>query len=322
MKRYLFGCLVLIFNGFPLPSFSQQGPLFTQYIFNGLILNPAYAGYQENTQINTTYRSQWSGFPYSPKTFSVSGDGLILGDRLGLGLLFTNDQLGAQENLTAELDISYRLHLSEKSNLNFGLGVNLNQNSVNQSLLTLQQPEAVTSKFLLNTLFTNLRFGLYWYDPKGYLGLSLNDLRNIEVSPGTYYLGIHPIYYFTGGKLWGEETGYKIKSSLLIQEDFKSPTNLDLNLLLLFPQNMGVGIGYRSDIAGKSLPASTQSLSAANAVSFSVEIYTRQNLRIGYSFDYSLNTLADASQGSHEISLTYSFSRRRILDPTRKCYFF
>jgi len=306
----------------PRNLFAQQGVLFTQYLFNGLILNPAYAGYQDEITINSTYRSQWLGIPGAPKSLTLSLDGPILQDKLAFGALVVKDQLGAQNNLQMEFDIAYRVQLGQNSNLNFGIGGNLNQNSLNPSLLVLLVPETVTSKYLQNSVFPNLRFGLFWYNAKNYIGLSANDLRNIQVNPGNLYIGIHPNYYFTAGHVSSLLENMRLKSSFLFQEDFINPTNLDLNFFLLFPQNFWLGFSYRTDInliPNKNL---TANLVSRNSLSGAVEIFAPGSWRFGYSYDYSLNQLANVSQGSHEISVGYHFHKKSIKDPTRKCYYF
>jgi len=302
--------------------FAQQGVLFTQYLFNGLILNPAYAGYQDELSLNTTYRSQWVGIPQAPKSFSLSADLPLIQDKLSGGLLIVKDQLGAQENQQAEIDLSYRVRLGNSENLQFGVGGNINQNAINPNLLVLLVPETVTSKYLQNTVFGNLRFGLYWYNSKNYAGLSVNDLRNITVDPGNLYIGIHPNYYLTAGNLSPFSTSIQIKSSFLIQEDFINPTNLDLNLFLLFSEKIWFGLSYRTEfniIKTNNLP---NNLASKNSLSGSIQIFSPGNWRFGYAYDYSLNQLSSVSQGSHEVSISYHLNKRKEKDPTRKCYYF
>ncbi len=110
MNRYFTRIMLLLAGTLSCAAANaQQDVQFSQYMFNGLYINPAYAGYREQWNVNVFYRTQWQGFPGAPKTFSAAADGTINGDRIGLGLQVINDQLGIQKNTALYGSYAYRI---------------------------------------------------------------------------------------------------------------------------------------------------------------------------------------------------------------------
>lgn len=305
----------------PIRSMAQQGVLFTQYLFNGLLLNPAYAGYQDHLTLSSIYRSQWSGFPGAPRSFSFSADAPILARKAGLGILLVNDVLGAEHNTTAEVDFSYQLTLTENSQLKFGIGTSINQYAVNPEQLRFLEPEALTSSVMINSRRQNLRTGLFWYNQSNYLGLSVNGLlKNREANDG---ISIHMLrtYIFTAGTLLPFTPDLSLKPSLLIREDFASPIAVDLNLFVLFRNSFWLGLSYRAGM-NTSHSATINYPISRNALSCIAEIYASHHWRIGYAYDYSLNSYSSLIAGSHELSIGYSLDEHSQKSRNNKCYYF
>ncbi|GAB3824545.1 hypothetical protein GCM10028895_33030 [Pontibacter rugosus] len=108
-------------------TYAQQAPQYSQYIFNELVINPAYAGSKEILHINSTYRMQWTGLEGAPVTQTLSIDGPTYNKRLGWGLHFVNDELGAQSQTAAYANIATRINLDRFSTLAFGVAVGASQ---------------------------------------------------------------------------------------------------------------------------------------------------------------------------------------------------
>src|ERR1700761_6451779 len=129
---------------------AQQDIQFSQYVFNGLSLNPAYAGYKGQPYLNTTFRDQWAGFPGAPKTGVISLDGVTdqENDRMGLGVQLLYDQLGPQKNYSLTGDYSYRIPLNNDEDdphrLCLGVSGVASQYSLNGSVLTYTDPNDPT----------------------------------------------------------------------------------------------------------------------------------------------------------------------------------
>ncbi|GAA0564855.1 PorP/SprF family type IX secretion system membrane protein [Chitinophaga japonensis] len=311
---------------------AQQNLQFSQYAFNGLSVNPAYAGYKEMWFLNATYRQQWTSLPGAPKTGSISIDGVAPApdNRVGLGLQFMYDKLGPQQALALYANYAYRIPLDETGNrrICLGIGAGATQYSVDGTALTYNDdndqaiPPGVARKIV-----PDFRFGVYFFTPRFYAGLSAMDLLS-EINDGTRYswkgndyATIKKIrhYYLTLGTMFPLSEHVSFKPSLLVKEDFKGPTNLDLNAVFLVVEKIWLGASWRTGVKVWNKDHLQDNLSQKDAFSFQVQFFATDYLRIGYAYDYTTNGLASYEKGTHEIGIGYGlFSRKnkaRTLSP-------
>jgi len=333
-KKTTIGRLVLfmvslsgIFNN----SFAQQNIQFTQYLFNTLSVNPAYAGYKEDWYAQVTYRTQWVGIYEAPETTLLSIDGLTnsFNKNVGLGLQFCADKLGAQSANSLYANYAYRLQLDnlDMSRLSFGLGIGVTQYGIDVSQL---QPVSADDPVLttgINSVYKpNVRFGVYYYNPKYFIGLSCIDLFSVKNTISNYSSNVDStvavvqqrhFYLVSGGVL--ELTNYtKFRPSIMIREDLKGPTNLDLGVTFIFGNRFWVGGTYRTAVQlWKKSYTEGQSLNNLNAISGIFQFQVTERLRVGYSYDFAINSLSSYQKGSHELTLGVLLSRnvKRILSP-------
>ena len=300
-------------------SFAQQDAQYSQYIFNAVYINPAYAGYRERLNFNATYRNQWTGIEGAPKSFSLAVDALMPNERVGLSLTLGADQLGAQKNLSAFANYAYRFPVDEDetSKLAFGLGVGFQQFGINGNMLN---PGDLGDNFIpagtVTQLVPDVRAGVFYATPKMYLGGSVNNLI------GKYILDKKKLdfnfptpeqhFYLTGGALF-PVVDYEIdfKPVFLIKDDAAGPTVLDLNAFFLFKQKLWIGAGYRTGIKLYNKPAVIGNVRNPNAFIGMAEIFVNDRLRVGYSYDHSLGGLAGYSGSTHEISISWNFLNNR-----------
>lgn len=294
-----------------LSSRAQQAVQFSQYVFNGLILNPGYAGYKESTQAHLIYRTQWTGLDGAPATTSFTLDGVSKSADHGFGLIIIDDKLGAQSNLQTDFSYAYRISINEVSKLSLGFSAGLTEYKLNGSQLTTFDPSENLMNQTRNTLRPDLSIGLFYATDRYFIGLSSTGLLNNSFTQDPNYFVIQPsrFYYFTWGALFQPNDEISIKPSLLLKDDFKGPLNADFNLFFLFNEKLWLGGSYRTgfDIPKWNTPLQSN-LSINDASSFMIEYYINPTLRIGYAFDYSFNHLQSVSSGSHEISLGLELS--------------
>ncbi len=155
-------------------SYAQQTLQLSQYIFNGLAVNPAYAGYKENWTINLSSRLQWEGVDGAPKTSTLSIDGVTNDDtrNVGLGLLVTNDRLGPENNSSVYANYAYRLRLSrdDSQRLCFGIGAGVSEFGIDGSLFNAANTtDASIPLGVQYKLVPDFRVGLYYYSPDMYV---------------------------------------------------------------------------------------------------------------------------------------------------------
>jgi type IX secretion system PorP/SprF family membrane protein len=304
---------------------AQQDAQFNQYMFNMMYINPAYAGYKENLYVNSVYRTQWTGMEGAPRTISVAGDWGDEDSNVGLGILISNDKLGAQSNKSIYANYAYKLRLdfSNDGVLAFGMGLGIIQLGIDGTLLN---PIDITDPYIgaqvRKKLLPDTRAGLLYSNNHFYAAFSIDNVLSNFIGKQKHsdmmVLSPEPHLYLTGGSLFSFNGGLKMKPFLMIKDDLKGPTSLDINTFLYFNERISAGIFYRTAIKLYNKPALQPGLQNRNALGFITELFATDRMRLGYSFDYSLTRIAQYSLGSHEISLGYVFAKdKRIL----KCYF-
>jgi type IX secretion system PorP/SprF family membrane protein len=307
-----------------LPGLSQQNLQFSQYVFNGLSVNPAYAGYKQDWYMNAIYRHQWVSFPGAPQTAGISIDGLTNAhdERVGVGAQVMMDNLGPEKSLSAYGFYSYRIPLGDEGakRLCLGIGGGITQYSIDGTALKyIDDQDNAIPMGNTSTIIPDARFGIYYYTPKFYAGVSVMDLLSLYTDNTRYYWGGYNYktirktqhLYLTAGYLLNLSDNLKLKPSVLMKEDFKGPTNVDLNAFLLIADKLWVGGSYRTGVKLWKKPALADDLEQLDAASVIVEFYATQQLRIGYSYDITINKMAGYQQGSHEISLGFLFNSKK-----------
>lgn len=306
------------------PVHAQQSIQLTQYIFNSMSVNPAYAGYKEEWFVQAAMRSQWVGWDGAPKTGVVSIDGVVdpVAKRHGVGLQFTTDKLGAQASTSIYGNYALRLQMNaeDTKRLSFGIAGGLTQYSLDGNLLDpsdLGDPTLPLGK--ISSWVPDVRLGAYYYSPKWYVGVSVQDLFSDSKSDdyklnkaSTESLYRNVSMYLIGGMLFELDRGLHLRPSVMIKDDFKGPTTIDLNAMLIFNTRLWIGAGYRSRMKLLNREYNDKSpskLSSVNALAGIVQLYLNDNLRVGYSYDVMLNSMSNRQNGTHEITLGYSFGK-------------
>ncbi|RDC64678.1 hypothetical protein AHMF7616_03294 [Adhaeribacter pallidiroseus] len=295
MKLRLFILAMLVSCG----ALAQQKPQYTQYIFNGLVINPAYAGSKDVIHLNAFYRTQWTGLDGAPTTESFSIDGVTKSNRIGIGAQAVNDQIGAQRRTSATLNGAVKLNVSETGVLSLGVAAGASQFRVDRNKLSTIDPNDPTIiNAETNVITPDLRIGLYFHSDRFYLGMSATDLigTNREITFNT-----ERNYFLTAGYVFDLGEHLKFKPSVLMKENFQGPTNIDLNAFLLVDNRIWLGGSYRTaaNIFQNNFEAT--SLTTKDAVSVIGEIFLSPKLRLGYSYDFTLTQLNNYN--THEFSL-------------------
>jgi len=304
---------------------AQQTIQFSQYTFNGLAINPAYAGYKDNWTVNLSSRFQWVGINGAPQTETASVDGVANTDNsnVGLGLIVTNDRLGPESTTSAYANYAYRLQLDESDTrrLCFGIGAGVMQYSLNGSaLIATDAGDADIPAGSVSKITPDVRFGLYYYSPSFYVGASAFNLLSstlVNTTNNAPIVSQVRTFYLTAGAMLPLSDGIDAKPSFMVKEDFKGPTNLDLTNYFVFDKLVWVGASYRTGVAAWNKSNLQSSLENQDAVAAIAQISVSDNFRIGYSYDFTLTKLANYQSGSHELSISISFpnKKQRVISP-------
>lgn len=290
-------------------SVAQQLPQFTQYMYNTISINPAYAGSRETLSVVALHRSQWVGLDGGPTTQTVSVHTPLRNDRIGLGLSFINDELGYENFTYLYGDFSYTLPVGQKAKLAFGLKAGFTQYHIDQELL--DDPTVVNDQFfddVSNRWSPNVGLGLYLHTNRWYVGMSAPRILNTDYNNGRNgtidYVALERIsYYFTGGYVFDLSKTTKFKPAVLLKGTNGAPLSFDMTANFLFNDTFWLGGSYRIN-------------ESAEAFGIITDFQVSKQWRIGYAYEYPISELKSYTSGTHEILLMFElFKSKRIKSP-------
>lgn len=305
---------------------AQQEAQFSQYIFNGLYINPAAAGAKEDFYLHSFYRSQWTGVTGAPQSLSLAADGTIGDEKVGLGILLSLDKIGAQSNLAAYGNYAYRLQVGERGNqrLSFGLGIGLIESGIDGSKLTaVENGDNTVPIGNQSTILPDARAGVLYTSDSFFAGFSADNMvaKYWNRDKSLLVPVPKPHFYLTAGTLLYLNDDIRVKPSFLLKNANGSTTSLDLNAFLLLGDRTWVGGTYRSNLKLLANSYIGSGFQNANAVVLLVEFFVTNKLRIGYAFDYSTAAYSGFGNGSHELSLGIYLSKKSTQSFTTSSYF-
>lgn len=271
-------------------SYAQQDAQFTQYMYNTINVNPAYAGSRGALSIFALHRTQWVGLDGAPVTNAVSMNTPINGSNVGLGISIINDRIGPTHENTISADISYFIRTSETFKLSFGIKATGNSFDLDQTKLN---PVDATDPSLLNfnKFNPNIGAGVYLHSDKAYVGFSIpNFIESKRYNDNEVAIFKEKInYYLIAGYVFDLDDSIKFKPALLTKMVSGAPLQVDVSGNFMFNDRFVVGVAYRWSAA----------LSAM--VGFQIS----DGLFIGYGFDNETTNLKNYNSGSHEVFLRY-----------------
>lgn len=293
-------------------GFAQQNAQYSQYMFNGIYINPAYAGYKEVLNIHGYYRAQWTGIEGAPRSFSVAADGIANDGNVGLGVQVASDKLGAQSTQSIYASYAYRLRMNEEgtARLSFGISAGAVQLGIDGSMLHTLDPEFESPVGVQRTIVPDARAGIYYADERFYAGFSVDNLVSPYIGKSRFVYIPQPKQHFflTAGMLLPLSEDIHLKPSFLLKDDLAGPTSLDLNAFLLFRDKIWLGGSYRTGVRLYEKGHLESTLRKGSAAVAAIEVFPVTGLRIGYAYDFTLGGLQSYSGGSHEVSIGFSLS--------------
>jgi type IX secretion system PorP/SprF family membrane protein len=283
------------------PAKAQQIPQFSQYMFNGLYVNPAYAGYKENMYAHLIYRNQWVGIKGAPNTTMLSIDGKVIGGS-NLGATYINDQIGPFTINSFMLSYAFRFQTSETSRLSLGLAGGAIHYGIDKSKIS--DPDEPLLAATDNMWRPGIDAGVYFDMPNFYAGLSVMSLvPNKTEDPSLIIMRSDPSAYLTFGGMIPLTRSLALMPSTLLKTDFKSPITWDINAMLMIVERFWIGASYRTGLT--LLYDEKGDTRQYDALSLIAEAYVTERIRLGIAYDFDLNNLASTHNGSFEVSLGY-----------------
>ncbi len=274
---------------------AQQDAQYTQYMYNTLIVNPAYTGSTGNLEATLQHRTQWVGIDGAPQTQAFSIHSPMINEKVGLGLSAVNDRLGPSNDISLNGNFSYTLTLGADEKLAFGLRAGASMLNIDWSKgRYYQEGDPLLNTNINNRIDPLVGAGIYFYTSKWYAGVSVpNFIRTDyydDVQEATVSDRLH--YYAIGGYVFDLTDDLKFKPAVMGKIVSGSPIIVDTSANFLIQNVVTLGASYRWD----------DSVSALAGFQITKSIFA------GYSYDYSVTELNKYNDGSHEIILRFQLT--------------
>jgi type IX secretion system PorP/SprF family membrane protein len=288
---------------------AQQDIMVSQYMFNGLFLNPAYAGTHKYFSSSLLHRQQWVNFEGAPQTSIIAIDGPLYNQKMGVGLIFSHDKIGVTEQSDAYANYSYMLKLGA-GKLAFGIkaGVTNYVSKVDQLIVWDSDDQNFTGT-KQSALLAKFGAGVYYFTDKWYAGLSIPSMiaydsdKNFDISMESSS-EIRKHYYLTAGYVFDAGEKFKLKPSFLIKHQTAAPLEADVNFTVMYIETIALGVSYRTN----------------DAISVMAEYQANKRFRIGYAYDITTTNMRHYSNGTHEIMLGFDFGKDIIKTKTPRFF--
>ncbi|MEO0404603.1 MAG: type IX secretion system membrane protein PorP/SprF [Bacteroidota bacterium] len=273
--------------------FGQHQPLISQYMLNGLPLNPAFAGSRDALSVAGSYRQQWTGFDGAPSTAFITGHSPLKNDALAVGVTMFRDEIGVSSASGFQGVFAYRMNLNQ-GKLSFGLngGVSQIRNAWSNVITNEVTDDAFQSGDQSNWI-PDFGAGIYYYTPKWFASVSMPTMVEITYGGGGDYTpeiqpGLSHLFLNSGVEMKMSPKWY-LRPSVMLRYHASKTNQLDINAMMSWNETVEFGVSYRT----------------SQAVIGVVRYFVNPQFSVGYSFDHELSDLSNYSGGSHELTLRY-----------------
>lgn len=282
--------LIFLFISPELPA--QQKPVFSQYYFNPLALNPAFAGIQNELTTYGLYRNQWVNLDGAPKLITFSANSGIKRLPIGLGMMLSNETIGVHSDLSLYLSYAYRIRF-KIGTLSMGLQAGFTELKSDFTKLTIFNTGDPNLSGILNKFSPNFGTGLFFETNNSYIGLSVPYIINSKLfnDPAVQISEAESKRYvfLVMAHIFDLTKRLQIKPESLVRYQEGAPLGIDLNLKAILDQKIGMGMVYRS----------------GDALITTFEFQLNDNFRVGYAYEWTLTSLNKFSKGTHEFMVNY-----------------
>jgi len=280
-------------------SKAQQDPLYAQYISNPFLLNPAYAGFNNNLNTSITYRQQWAGMEGSPVTVNANAHISLLTNRMGAGLMFVSDKIGNSSTTEMMASYSYRIKLDNYKTLSFGLQAGVSRFRIDNSNVTAFDAGDPFFEGMISKSKPNFGAGIILSTDRYFLGLSVpRMLKTSLAGDGITATAYTQHYYAMGSYLILISEHLRFKPSALLKLVSGAPASIDINASLIIHENYQAGILTRS----------------FNTYGLFFQGIVKDSVRIGYVFEVPTGSSVGTNFTTHEITLGIRMNVLRFHD--------
>lgn len=287
-KLFYFGCLLSnVYCLLPTAAYSQQDPQYSQYMFNHLAVNPAYAGNRDVFATTLVYRNQWV-LEGAPTTATLALQSPIQDKKAGIGLEFVSDKLGLKRTNAVLASYAYRFQFL-KGKLAFGLRSGFYNYVFDWDKVKVKDKSDVVNTGVQSSKTTGTAdFGMYYYTRSFYWGLGLTHLNRGKVTDVSFSAK-QAVHFFMPVGMSFLKGKTLLNPSIMIKGAGHAPLEIDVNMNALLKERLWLGISFRTNYG----------------IVFLTQYLVSDKMKIGYSYDYGLNSIGTVGKGTHELMLGY-----------------
>ncbi|RKE03836.1 PorP/SprF family type IX secretion system membrane protein [Marinifilum flexuosum] len=288
-------------------SWAQEDIRFSNFSYNRLFYNPAYAGSSRFMEAVIAYRNQWVDVEGSPETAVLSIQAPVNYTNFGLGAVVYNNRFGIQKDNAVFLNYAYHLQVSLEGTLSMGIQAGFINKQINWTELTTYDPnfpspdDPAFPDQDISTWVPSFGIGFYYYTPKYYIGFSAprllsNDQPDTEgFSDNMKFKFKNTVYYLGGGATFPLNPELTFKPSVLVVGSYSGTTTALANFDMVHESGVSLGLGYRTDD------------SWAGSIGYQLS----QKLRFSYSYEKYFGKYRSKGFTNHEIILNYNLSLKK-----------
>jgi type IX secretion system PorP/SprF family membrane protein len=272
--------------------FAQQKPVLSQYMFSGLVINPAYAGRHEYTSFTAMFRDQWINVPGAPQLTTMTAQTGFKDRKIGVGLMLSDDKIGVHDNLSVYGSYAYYIKFRSGAKFSMGLQGGVDILSSDWTQLDVYDPNDPVFAGSEINYFPNFGTGVFYYSDNFYFGFSVPYLLTArKTRTSDYFRDVRHSrnYYLTGGNVFDLSPKFKFKPSFLLRIEDNMPLAIDLNANFYYDEIIDLGVSYRQ----------------GDAVIGLIGLQVNKYLKFSYAYDYIISDLTNYTKGSHELMLQY-----------------
>lgn len=297
--------IIVLMIAFAVPTMAQQQQLNTMFMYNKLLINPAYAGYHDHVCLSAIVREQWIGFEGAPKAQALSMNAPLSSQRIGLGINLQRQSIGVSSATTIDGIYSYRVPMGNGT-LSLGVQASGRFLEVDYSDPAVRSVQDIgidpgidalaDSKFL-----ANVGAGVYYSTPSFYIGASAPRLMSSDIDfevNNLFTAKEQPHYYFMTGVALKLDYKLSFVPQLLLRYTEAAPLSVDLNLGMRWGQDFSAGVTFRRGDRNADFLESIDIIASAKIL---------RGLRIAAAYDFTMSELQRYSDGSVEVMLMYCF---------------
>jgi type IX secretion system PorP/SprF family membrane protein len=309
MKKLII-CLALMGMSVPWKLFAQHNIVYSQYLFNGLLINPAYAGSHVQLSATLNYRNQWINFDGAPETTTLGVHSAFRRERVGLGLLVTNDKIGSYRNTGLFGSYAYIIKRPGGGVLSLGVQGGFNNFKADFTELNLKADADPIFNGFFNELRPNFGGGIFYYNKKMFAGFSVPTiLKHADFFKGSFeQLALPRVYYLHAGTTFPIDRMEKVKvsPSFLLRVQDGTPLSADINLNVIFYDQISIGHSYRT----------------GDAIITFLSFKLSEKFHFVYSYDWTTSAIGNYSRGTHEFTLNFRTRIRNVHKDVECPYFY